>query len=126
MTVQELLEQVTSFGVELNADGTNLVVDAPIGVITRELREAMVENKAAILAHLQFGDACTCGACERAYPCRLPDEAGTVGDGRPPPLDRPPSTERELRRLIDHLAEPVAFANWLEWAMGYSDPAGEG
>ena len=48
-----------------------------------------------------------------------------LGDGQPPPLDRPPDTEMELRRLIDRLADPVAFAAWLEWAMNYNDPAEE-
>mgnify|MGYP000430384082 CR=1 FL=1 len=46
-------------------------------------------------------------------------------DGQPPPLNRPPQTEQELRRLIDHLADPEAFARWLEWAMNYSDPEEE-
>ena len=48
-----------------------------------------------------------------------------VGDGQAPPLDRSPATEQELRRLIDHLADPEVFARWLEWAMNYSDPAEE-
>ena len=46
-----------------------------------------------------------------------------VGDGQAPPLDRPPQTEQELRRLIDHLEDPEAFACWLEWAMNRFDPA---
>ena len=47
----------------------------------------------------------------------------SYGDGQPPPLDRPPETEQELRRLIDHLADPEAFTRWLEWAMSRTDPA---
>ena len=46
------------------------------------------------------------------------------GDGLPPPLDRPPETEQELRRLYNHwVAYPEAFTRWLEWAMVYTDPA---
>ena len=45
------------------------------------------------------------------------------GDGLPPPLDRPPETEMELRRLIDYLATPENFAAWLAWAMETMDPA---
>lgn len=45
------------------------------------------------------------------------------GDGQPPPLDRPPANETELRRLMDHLKDPQGFAAWLEWAMSYTDPA---
>ena len=48
-----------------------------------------------------------------------------VGDGQPPPLDRPPKTEKELRRLIDHLAEPEAFERWLDWAMNRTDSAND-
>ncbi len=46
-----------------------------------------------------------------------------LGDGQAPYLDRPPQNEQELRRLMDHTAEPEAFARWLEWAMAYVDPA---
>ena len=40
-------------------------------------------------------------------------------------MDRPPKTEKELRRLIDHLAEPEAFERWLDWAMNRTDAADE-
>ena len=42
-------------------------------------------------------------------------------DGQLPPLDRPPQNEQELRRWMDHTADPEAFARWLEWAMNYTD-----
>ena len=37
---------------------------------------------------------------------------GSIGDGKAPP-PRPPRTEEELRRLIDHLGNPDAMARWL-------------
>ena len=37
---------------------------------------------------------------------------GNIGDGKAPP-PRPPRTEAELRRLIDHLGDPDAMAQWL-------------
>ena len=43
--------------------------------------------------------------------------------GQTLPLGLPPKTEKELRRLIDHLAEPEAFERWLDWAMSRTDPA---
>jgi hypothetical protein len=46
-----------------------------------------------------------------------------VGDGQLPPLDRPPATETELRRLIDYLDDPIAFAQWFEKLMQHIDPA---
>ena len=46
------------------------------------------------------------------------------GDGQPPPLNRPPVTEQEPRRLHDHWrSEPGAFTKWLERAMTQTDPA---
>ena len=47
----------------------------------------------------------------------------TYGDGQSPPLDRPPATEQELRRLMDYIADPDTFDAWLDWAMNYTDPS---
>ena len=44
-----------------------------------------------------------------------------VGDGQLPPLDRPPQTEMELRRLMDYLGDPVAFAQWFEQLMEHDE-----
>ena len=75
-----------------------------------------------------------CQICEGCRRCRgdnsllgrqYPSEKGVPGDGQPPLLDRPPSTAVELQRLLDHLADPVVFATWLEWAMGCTDPKEE-
>ena len=56
-------------------------------------------------------------------PAQLALLSSPVGDGQAPPLNRPPVNEQELRRLIDKLADPEAFARWLEWAMSYTDPS---
>jgi hypothetical protein len=40
-----------------------------------------------------------------------------------PPLDRPPATETELRRLMDYLGDPAAFAQWFQRLMEQTDPA---
>ena len=80
------------------------MVDAPKGVLTPELRQALVEHKAQILSTLRYR---------------------RVGDGQPPPLDRPPNTEQELRRLVDYLDDPENFTRWLQWAMNHVDPAEE-
>ena len=88
------------WGVSVRADGGNIVV-TPASKIPAEVKSAIREHKPGILARLR----------------PLGDEA--------PPLDRPPATEQELRRLMDHLADPEAFTRWLEWAMSYIDPAEE-
>ena len=57
-------------------------------------------------------------------PCRALSERSAIrfADGQLPPLDRPPQNEQELRRWMDHTADPEAFVRWLEWAMNYTDP----
>lgn len=49
MTAQTLLSELRSLGVELAAEGEHLAVDAPAGVVTEDLREALTENKPKIL-----------------------------------------------------------------------------
>ena len=98
----ELLSQAHAAGLTVTAEGDKLVVRGPWSA--EPLAKELLEHKVEILAHLR-----------RA--------AQPVGDGQVPPLDRPPETEQELRRLIDHLADPEAFIQWLEWAMNYTDPA---
>ena len=83
------------------ANGEMLELEYPEG-FPDDLIEALQQRKAEILSTIR---------------------RHMVGDGQAPPLDWPPATERELRRLIDHLADPEVFARWLEWAMTYFDPA---
>ena len=99
MTSGETLAKLERLGVVLEPNGDKLRYRAPQGALTPELREAITENKAEIISTLR-----------------------RLGDGQAPPLDRPPQTEQELRRRIDHLADYEAFDRWLEWAMNYSDP----
>ena len=99
MTSSETLTELDRRGVVLEPNGDKLRYRAPQGALTPELREAITENKAEIISTLR-----------------------RLGDGQAPPLDRPPQTEQELRRWMDHTADPEAFARWLEWAMNYTDP----
>ena len=100
MTGPELLREVRSRGGEVWANGDRLELafsdDFPAKLI-----EDLKQRKTEILAALQ---------------------SRAIGDGQAPPLDRPPATKRDLRRLIDHLADPEAFSRWLDWAMNYTDP----
>jgi hypothetical protein len=52
MTMPELLTTVRAAGIHLKARGSRLHVDAPRGVITPELRDALARHKAEILTAL--------------------------------------------------------------------------
>src|SRR5437588_3819440 len=54
MTARNLLSLLRGKGVEIKSSGTGrLVIDAPKGTITSELREALASNKAELLRILQ-------------------------------------------------------------------------
>ena len=95
----ELLSQARAAGLTIRVEGAKLVVRGPRSAAT--LAQELLEHKAEILALLDR----------------------PVGDGQPPPLDRPPETEQELRRWMDHTANPENFARWLENLMQQTDSA---
>ena len=100
-----VLDRLIDLGIGTRVDGGRLFL-TPMDQVPAGLLAEVRENKPAIVALLT-----------------------PVGDGRPPPMDRPPQSEQELRRLIDHLVDPVAFSRWLEKLMQQTDPAemeGEG
>ena len=94
----ELLEQLRSCGVSVSVDQDELVL-RPGNKVPADLLPEVRQHKAGIIDRLR-----------------------AVGDGQAPPLDRPPKTEQELRRWMDHTADPEVFARWLEWAMNRFDP----
>jgi hypothetical protein len=97
-----LLEKATAAGLNVKTDGDKLVILGPRSA--EGLAMELLAQKAEIVR-------------------LLPRLERKVGDGNKPPLDRPPASETELRRLIDYLADPVAFSSWFESLMGRSDPA---
>ena len=96
MTATEVLEKLGQLGVTVWPHGGNIRFQ-PASRVPPTLKDAVREHKPEILALLS--------------------DQPRHGDGQPPPLDRPPETEKELRRLINHLADPVAFSAWLEELM---------
>ena len=84
MTPQEVIDQAQSFGVVLAAKDDRLVVDAPRGVITPSLRQALGVNKAAIL-------------------CLLAHRAGVIHEKT---SDWPPLDATELLRCWEALQRP--------------------
>ena len=95
-----VLQQAHEAGLTVWVEGAHLRVEGEPTPKALAAVETLREHKAEVLSFLR-----------------------RVGDGQPPPLDRPPKTEKELRRLIDHLAEPEAFERWLDWAMNRTDAA---
>ena len=102
MDASGVLDRLTDLGINARVDCEKLFL-SPVDRVPAELLGEVRQYKAEIIQEL-------------SRPC---------GDGQPPPLDRPPETEIELRRLIDHLADPENFSRWLEWAMSRTDPAEE-
>ena len=100
MDANAVLNRLSELGVTARAEG-GMVLIQPASKVPPELKDAVRENKAEILALLD----------------------GPVGDGQAPPLDRPPKTEQELRRLIDYLDDPANFSRWLENLMQRADLA---
>jgi hypothetical protein len=106
MQAAEILDTFKRLGITAYVKGDKLVCE-PGSKLPPELVPEIRQHKAEIMNLV----------CKRK---------AQVGDGRLPPLDRPPATETELRRLIDYLDEPVAFAKWFEALMQPIDPAENG
>jgi TubC N-terminal docking domain len=70
MMLMLLLTELTRLGVQLSAEAEGLKVDAPAGALTDELRQAMVEHKAALLRY---------AACPSV---QTPDGAGVLTGAR--------------------------------------------
>ena len=54
MTAQSLLSELRGLGVKLAAEEDRLTVDAPAGVVTEDLRAALVENQPSLLKLLAW------------------------------------------------------------------------
>ena len=54
MMLMSLLTELTRLEVKLSADPDGLKVDAPAGALSEELRQAMMEHKAALLRFARF------------------------------------------------------------------------
>ncbi|MEM8718464.1 MAG: thioester reductase domain-containing protein [Cyanobacteria bacterium P01_G01_bin.39] len=53
MSVTNLIEQLKKLDVKLSLDGNDLSVDAPQGVLTKDLISKLKENKSAVIAYLK-------------------------------------------------------------------------
>jgi hypothetical protein len=77
MNLPELQTCVVKLGIVLSAVDGKLIVNAPAGVITPELRATLLDHKPALLAHLTGLDrrpAPTAGQCWRQYIATWPLE----------------------------------------------------
>ena len=100
MTAVEILGRLNDLGVSVRVNGNKVRV-APVSAVPGELLAEAKAHKQELIDELTV----------------------TYGDGQPPPFDRPPATEQELRRLMDYIADPDTFDSWLDWAMNHTDPS---
>jgi hypothetical protein len=54
MNAKRFLDDLRGHGVSIETDGERLLVDAPAGVVTGELRAALSEHKARVIGILKF------------------------------------------------------------------------
>jgi hypothetical protein len=108
---REIINTLSNLGVTIHAQGETLAV-VPKSKVPADLVEELRRHKAEIILLVSQAPL------DKAKAGKVP-----VGDGQLPPLDRPPATDMELRRLIDYLAEPVAFGYWFDALMRQADPA---
>ena len=73
MSAVTLIDEVTRGGFKLNVNGGRLVIDAPTGAITDELRGLLRQHKAEIIAHLT-GDSAAI-FCETFWDSKSPKGA---------------------------------------------------
>ena len=100
MTAVEILGRLNDLGVSVRVNGNKVRV-APVSAVPGELLAEAKAHKQELIDELTV----------------------TYGDGQPPPLDRPPATEQELRRLMDYITDSDTFDAWLDWAMNHTDPS---
>jgi hypothetical protein len=109
----EIINTLSNLGVTIHARGETLTV-VPKSKVPADLVEELHRHKAEIILLVSQAPL------DKAKAGKVP-----VGDGQLPPLDRPPVNGTELQRLIDHLDDPVAFAQWFARLMQQTNPAEE-
>lgn len=97
MSVKTILGNLHDAGIKLGLDGSNLEIKAPQGALTAELREALVQNKAAIIEMLRLaGD--------------IPSQTPSIAQ-RANPDEYPLSAAQERLWLISRLEADSAIYN---------------
>ena len=83
-TPAELLDTLTASGVRLEARGVRILIDAPKGVLTAELRNALTLHKTGLIAALRLDSPC--------------DNCGSTGTHSDVPIHDGRSTRRDCGR----------------------------
>ncbi len=78
MNAHALLEDLRSRDVDLEVDGGRLVVDAPAGAITNEIRTTLAEHKPKLLKLLEWEQRKLEGADRRGLVIRWSREPGWI------------------------------------------------
>jgi TubC N-terminal docking domain/HEAT repeats len=111
MTAETLLGQLREKGVELKmGDGDRLVIDAPRGTVTEELRAALVAHKAELLQLIereQKPSRPVTPVSEPQIPFRVPQTPVTAPAPKPAVFEAPVANLNEVETLDPRLTEPA-------------------
>src|SRR5436190_17440151 len=114
MTAHELLTQLREKGVEVKTSGDDrLVIDAPKGTITEELRGALSANKAELLQMLKAEQTARAQAATDEVAEFIPTAPQTVTSAPEIPVAAPefaPIAPEVLASLFDHHAPTAPTA----------------
>lgn len=102
MTAAELLAELKKLGVLLICDGDALRIKAPAGVLTPELKAALAEHKAALLAQLTAG----AGPTPAAQTGAALAASSQSGANEVAALPAPPTADPHVARQVAALPAP--------------------
>lgn len=102
MTAVELLAELKKLGVLLTCDGEALRIKAPAGVLTPDLKAALAEHKAALLAQLAAG----AGPTPAAQTPPTPAASSQSSENKIGTLLAPPTADPHVARQVAALPAP--------------------
>jgi hypothetical protein len=107
MTAHELLSELRAKGVEVSSSGDGrLVIDAPKGTITEDLRSSLGAHKAELLAILEKQNIVESAPARDAVP-QMPPVAAVIPKLPALPATPPPSVSNEDHAVAESVAEEI-------------------
>jgi hypothetical protein len=124
VSAAELLAELESCGVVLEVAGDRLRFDAPKGALTPELRKAMAQQKAELMALLAPPPSVGTDAADMAAMERDERDQATVKvrTRRPPPPTDPGGYCAVHRRLLTYREQMAGACSWCSGAVQLDRP----